>query len=528
MSATSVRWPNKHLLACSLAFLLLVISSSSRAQTTIPLPQMLGDPIARPDSYSVFAGQPKTLDVLDNDEGVAQTAIIAIDEPASCGDAKPTEPDRRRILFDPKSCPVGTQSRFKYVIRQAAPAYGIVTVMIQAAPVPVPVPDVASTPFGQPIELDILANDQSVAPATVPTIVPNSGPACGILTPADGKRIRYDPQQCVGEATFEYCLDANPGCARARVTITIGPPPPVEPVNDAASTFVGEPVTVDVLRNDRRLPPSGVPLALEVLAQPGCGSVEVTADRAIRFDPETCAPRTVSFRYCVRVSSGPCVPADVVVTIKAHPVPKIDCKIPGSETKMIAIRGGRFVHNQAPQAISDIIAARDEDAFEVSDFCISAEPMPLSAALQYAQANGTRLWPADQPPPAPAILGPDANTPANGIDFTNATRIAAWAGQNVFSREISLPTLSEIIAAAWRVTATPAENDEARRQAETFLTALRSTARFWTKTPVPQQSANQYWVVGGPLEPTLGDPFVKIAREQEFQGRSLMFFFITR
>jgi hypothetical protein len=499
--------------------------SAPASAQTIPLPELPGNPIARPDSFTILAGVPKILNVLSNDEGVAQTATVAIDQPPTCGEAKPAEPDKRQILFDPKSCPVGTQSRFKYVIRQAAPAYAEVTVTIEAPPSPVPVPDVARTPFGQAIELDVLTNDQHVRPDTVPTVV--AGPSCGTVAPMSGKRLRYDPQQCMGEATFEYCLESGPACTRAQVKIAIEVPPPVEVVDDAVETSVGQPVAIDVLRNDRGLPPSNVPLAVEVVAEPTCGSTEVRRDRTIRYDPMTCPPGTVSFRYCVRIASGSCPQATVAVTINAPPAPKIDCNVAQLDVKMIAVSGGRFVHNEAPQGIGDIVAVRDEDMFEVGDFCISAEPMPMSIALQFAQATGTHLWPNDQAPPPLAIFGPEAGTQANAVDFANATRIVSWTGQ-IVGRQIGLPTLNEVIAAAWRITASREASNENVSASATFLTALRSPARFWTRTPALPQLPNRYWVVGGPLEPAVGDPFVKIAREQEFQGRSMMLFFIMR
>lgn len=120
---------------------------------------------------------------------------------------------------------------------------------------PVAKADAASTAFGKPVVMNVLANDSDVDGDTL-TIKSIGAAANGtVVKNADGT-VTYTPKAGFsGTDTFTYVTtDGNGGEATAKATVTVGEdtskPKPVATA-DSATTSKGQAVTIDVMANDK-------------------------------------------------------------------------------------------------------------------------------------------------------------------------------------------------------------------------------------------------------------------------------------
>ena len=157
---------------------------------------------------------------------------------------------------------------------------------------PVVSPDIETAVLGQTILIDVTANDSDPDgdPLAVTAISqPNSG---GSATNGGRNQIEFTPSTIDDEADanarFTYTVsDGNGHEVVGDVTVTVlaeALPEPPYARDDSTFTFVNDPVTIDVLRNDGD--PSGE--RPTIVGTPGCptgGTATVTADSQVRFDP---------------------------------------------------------------------------------------------------------------------------------------------------------------------------------------------------------------------------------------------------
>ena len=189
---------------------------------------------------------------------------------------------------------------------------------------PVVSPDFATAVVGQTVTLDVTANDTD--PDGDPLVIvevtqPDEGRGDVAIVGLD--RIEFTPATIVDEesanARFTYTVnDGNGHEVAGDVTITVLPEPLPEPPyaqDDSTFTFVDEPVTIDVLRNDGD--PSGE--RPTIVGTPGCpagGRAIVTADDQVRFDPPAGESGAFRCSYEVTNSQSLRASASIIVSVR--------------------------------------------------------------------------------------------------------------------------------------------------------------------------------------------------------------------
>jgi large repetitive protein len=202
---------------------------------------------------------------------------------------------------------------------------------------PTPVDDPATTTEGNPVTIDVTANDTDPdGDDGYDTSLKPAKPGRGRLDVKPGKPLVYTPENgFIGVDRFTYRLcevvDAAGAedCGTATVTVTVGPRIPV-PVDDPdVKTVRDQAVVADVMRNDRDPDPSR--LQARQPARPGA-KTEQQADGTVRYIPEEgfTGVDTFQYDYCAgsggaTAAQGTCPFATVTVTVNPpKPVPVDD------------------------------------------------------------------------------------------------------------------------------------------------------------------------------------------------------------
>ncbi|WP_420448735.1 Ig-like domain-containing protein [Candidatus Palauibacter sp.] len=181
---------------------------------------------------------------------------------------------------------------------------------------PVAAADTAATDEDEPVTVDVLANDSDVDGDNL-RIESVSQPANGTARIAEGGRVGYAPEaNWHGTDRFAYtAADGNGGTGTAEVVVVVAAvnDAPVA-VADTAATDEDEPVTVDVLENDRDV--DGDALSIESISAPAHGTAQVTADRVL-YAPDGDWHGTDRFAYTVADRNGGTAQAEVIVVVAA-------------------------------------------------------------------------------------------------------------------------------------------------------------------------------------------------------------------
>ncbi|MET0225274.1 MAG: Ig-like domain-containing protein, partial [Dokdonella sp.] len=256
---------------------------SASATVTIQVaPRPDRAPVAQDDAASTAFEQAVSIDVLANDSDPDGDAfsLLSVTAPLHGTAAKVGN----RVLYTPAAGFVGVDA-FRYTINDgrggSATAAVSVTVAAQPDRAPVAVDDAATTPLGQAVTIAVLAND-SDADGDALSIVGVTTPASGSAV-ISGTTIVYTPT-AAGAAIdrFSYTIsDGRGGRASANVVVAITPPPnrPPVAVDDAATTQVGQAVTIGVLANDSD--PDGDPLAIASVTAPAAGTVAIAGNSVV-------------------------------------------------------------------------------------------------------------------------------------------------------------------------------------------------------------------------------------------------------
>ncbi len=179
---------------------------------------------------------------------------------------------------------------------------------------PVAVDDAATTPSGQPVTINVLANDSDPDgdPLTVQSV---TAPLLGTAVISNNMVIYTPAAGITGTDRFTYAInDGRGGTATATVTVTITAPinrPPVA-VDDVAVTAVSTPVTINVLANDSD--PDGDPLTVISVTQPANGSVQISNNEVI-YQPQRGFTGVDTFAYTISDGRGGTATANVTVSI---------------------------------------------------------------------------------------------------------------------------------------------------------------------------------------------------------------------
>jgi RNA polymerase sigma factor (sigma-70 family) len=339
------------------------VDGSFRIQTVNDAPDVHGEDVSTP------YGEPTTVDLLEND----------------------TDPDGDRLTLDITKPPThGTLTRATGLARlfAAAADEGVVTYTPDAgwsgpdtvtyvvddghhqeqatltvttgnAPPPNNAPravdDNAVTGAGQPVTVDVLANDTD--PDGDPlTLVSTSGAAHGTAEMVAGKVVYTPDPGWAGVDTVTYRVSDGDRTAPAtlKVTTTAAPPANHAPVTqpDFADTGAGQAVTVDVLANDTD--PDGDPLTLDSADGAAHGTAEVVAGKVV-YTPDAGWAGVDTVTYVVSDGTDTATGTLQVSTTAAPP----DNQAPVTQAD--------FADTGAGQPVTDVVLAHDRTPDTLDD-----------------------------------------------------------------------------------------------------------------------------------------------------------------
>jgi uncharacterized repeat protein (TIGR01451 family) len=286
-------------------------------------------PVAADDSGTTDEGTPVDVDVLANDDDPdgwvdLDPASVAVTGGPNHGNTS-VDPITGIVTYTPDPNYNGTDT-FTYEVCDLSGVCDEATVDITIGAVadpPVAADDSATTPQGQPVEVDVLANDDDpdgwsdLDPATV-TVTGAPGHGQTSVDPITGK-VTYTPDPGFsGPDAFSYEIcDMDGHCDTATVDIDVqsaGEPP--DATNDSASTQPGVPVLIDVLDNDVPGIDELDPTSVSIVSGPDHG--ELTVDPAtgeITYTPDPGYTGPDSFTYEVCDTGGQCATAVVNITV---------------------------------------------------------------------------------------------------------------------------------------------------------------------------------------------------------------------
>lgn len=277
--------------------------------------QVLAAPVATPNDYSARSGQSITVTPLDDDTG-EDLFIEAVDQPAPYGTGKTTF-NTNSITY---TAPEGFTGRteFWYGIKDAngditsAP----ITVTVSATEVPQAYADSATTTAGQPVTVDVLANDTGVG-LFIEEVDQPAPYGTGASAIVNNKVVYTPPAGFVGTTSFYYGIKDSAGLiTSAELTINVEAAVSSSPWptagSDRASTVHGESIVIDPLWND-----TGDALTVtEVNRTSSQGSRVKIEDNQLFYTPASWAKGRDSFWYQITDSQGRTNAARVVVTIE--------------------------------------------------------------------------------------------------------------------------------------------------------------------------------------------------------------------
>jgi hypothetical protein len=323
-------------------------------------------PTAQNDSASVTDGTSVTIAVLANDSDPDHDAlsITGVTQP---GHGVATIASGA-IVYAPVSAFSGTDT-FRYTISDGhgGTASADVSVTIGAAPnrAPQAVADAASTTFGQPVTIRVLAND-SDPDGDALAIVGVTQPVGGTVS-IDGTTLAFTPSPGFsGVARFTYTIDdGHGGTSSAPVTVNVAAQPNRPPVaaDDTATTAFATPVTIDVLANDSD--PDRDMLGIASIAPPANGTAAISGN-AIVYTPNATFSGIDRFTYTISDGRGGSASAAVTVTVMPQP-------------------------NRPPVAVDDAATTAFQTAVAINVLANDSDPDgdPLAISGVTTPANGT-------------------------------------------------------------------------------------------------------------------------------------------
>jgi hypothetical protein len=174
-----------------------------------------------------------------------------------------------------------------------------------------------STPYGQPVTIDVLANTSD--PGGEPLAVTATTPATnGTVVINPDNSLTYTPNAGFGgNDAFSYTVSDGQGdtaSAVVRVAVT-NSPPIANPVS--AGTNPGVPVVINALANDSD--PDGDFLTVTSISQPASGAAVLNADGTITYTPPAGFLGTAAFTYTLSDGQGNSATGSLTVAVATPP-----------------------------------------------------------------------------------------------------------------------------------------------------------------------------------------------------------------
>jgi hypothetical protein len=257
---------------------------------------------ANNDTAVTASGEAVVIDVLANDEGDG-LEITDFDETTDEGGLV-TLTDDDELEYTPVNDFIGTDT-FTYEITDDDGDTDEATVRVTVGAVdntpPVANNNTAQTVEGQPVTIDILANDLDPDGDDLSIASFDATTANGGSVEADDERLRYTPADGFnGTDFFTYVAEDEHGAVSDTATVTVevqavGNNAPVAS-DDTAQVLAGQTVTIDVLANDTDA--DGDALAVVRVGNPSGGSfvgVDLESGLIEYLAPDT--PGSYTFEY---------------------------------------------------------------------------------------------------------------------------------------------------------------------------------------------------------------------------------------
>ncbi|BAN04228.1 Ig-like domain-containing protein [Ilumatobacter coccineus] len=323
----------------------------TRRNTETPLPVLVNDkdPDGDPLSLSVVRPLPDGLDV------VVQGEQLGITARAGAADQVPFQYE--------------VDDGNGNVVRGAV----LVVVIDDIEPnrPPVVSPDIETAVVGQTILIDVTANDSDPDGDPLAVVATSQPEGRGTVALAGRNQVEFiaaafdDEEE--SNARFTYTVsDGNGHEVVGDVTVTVlaqALPEPPYAQDDSTFTFMNEPVTIDVLRNDGD--PSGERPTL--IGRPGCpggGVATVTADSQVRYDPPANGTGAYRCTYEVTNTQGLRDSAAIIISVREPEVT-----------------------NEPPRALDDLVFVEVNDSIPVDVSANDTDPDGSDLALKVTSST---------------------------------------------------------------------------------------------------------------------------------------------
>jgi hypothetical protein len=273
----------------------------------------------------------------DNDPLTITAAIPSTNATVTINDnATPTDPSDDVIIYTPNAGFTGTDT-FTYTIEDSSGKIDTAIVTLTVNTPPTAVDDIDTTSPLTPVTIDVLSNDIDPDNGPQPiNLIDVSLPENGTATidnnatlndPSDDVIIYTPNQGFAGIDTVSYTISDGVDIAIANVTIDVIPGVPT-PLDDAATTVLNTPVSIDVLSNDTD--PENDPLIITAVSQPENG-IATFDNSSIIYTPNDGFSGIETFTYTVDDSNGGIDTANVTVTVIV--IPNISLIAAGTPTE---------------------------------------------------------------------------------------------------------------------------------------------------------------------------------------------------
>ncbi|NLF70791.1 MAG: tandem-95 repeat protein, partial [Candidatus Anammoximicrobium sp.] len=300
-------------------------------------------------------------------------------------------------------------------------------------------PDVI--PTGTPATVNVLTNDTAgdTPVANTVQIVGTAGPGQPLTVAGQGTwsvntttgAITFMPQSgYTGDPTpIQYTVRDNDGSLSNPATVTLDYNQPPDAVNDSASTYQSQPVTVPVLNNDTDPENDPVSLVAGSVSDPPNGSVAIDdngtpgdpTDDQIVYTPDPGFSGTDTFTYTISDGNGGTDTATVTVTVLPNAPPVIDLDANNSS----GATGANYVTSFAGTGIP--IADLDTTITDVD----SAQMSQAVITLTNPQVGDSLSIPGTLPAGITATISPSGNQvilsgPASIEDYQVAIELIVY------------------------------------------------------------------------------------------------------
>jgi hypothetical protein len=273
-------------------------------------------PNAVNDTATIDEDTPATITVLANDTDADNDTLMVTNVAAATNGTATIVGNQ--VQFTPNANFSGAAT-FTYTISDGNGGTDTATVNITVNAVndaPNAVNDTANTVAGNPVTINVLANDTDVEGNTL-SVTNVTTPANGTTAIVAGQVVYTPNAGFVGVNTFTVTIsDGNGGTSTSTVTVTVNAAPNTAPnaAGDIITTLEDTAVTINALVNDTDA--DNDTLTITTITQPANGTTAIVGNQ-IQFTPNANFNGTTSFTYTINDGRGGTATANVDVTVTA-------------------------------------------------------------------------------------------------------------------------------------------------------------------------------------------------------------------